>query len=94
MFKTTKEDQEMLQFVVRQGEDLKNAKMNDLVGKFTLNGIPPGPKGREVEVIMRCDVDGLFSCSATVVDSEGVTAKLQTQRECLNLTQETKEEAR
>ena len=93
IFKTNRDDQEMLQIVVRQGLSSK-ATENDLVGKFTLNGIPKGPKGQEVEVTMKCDVDSLFFCTATVMNSEGVTNQLTTQREGLNLTRETKEEAR
>ena len=92
-FKTTRDDQEMLKFVVLQGVS-DRANENDFVGKFTLNEIPKGPKGQMVEVKMKCDVNSLFFCTATVVNSEGVTAQLITQREGLNLTRETREEAR
>ena len=77
VFKTNRDDQEMLEFVVRQGNS-KRARENDLVGKFTLNEIPKGPKGQEIEVTMKCDVNSLFFCTATVKNSEGVTAQLST----------------
>lgn len=41
VFMTNRDDQEMLQFVVRQG-DSKKASENDFVGKFTLSEIPKG----------------------------------------------------
>lgn len=41
VFMTNRDDQEMLQFVVRQGVS-KRASENDFVGKFTLSEIPKG----------------------------------------------------
>jgi len=51
-------------------------KDNHKLGEFSLDGIPPGPRGTpQIEVTFEIDANGIMSVSA-VEKSKGVTKKI------------------
>jgi molecular chaperone DnaK len=75
IFATTKDNQEFVSVEVYQGEG-KEAKDNRHLGRFTLEGLPPGPAGSvKVELNFMVDADGLLSVAAREL-STGVNTAL------------------
>ena len=63
-FSTVRDDQDSVEIVVLQGESTK-ASENTLLGKFTLTGIPKGPRMQpKIDVGFRLDADGILHVSA------------------------------
>ena len=61
---------------VFEGED-KIAKHNRLLGRFTLPGLPPRPRGQvKIPVAFSVDVNGVLEVSASVSGEEGTTKTL------------------
>jgi molecular chaperone DnaK len=64
IFTTTRENQDTVKIRVLQGES-ERASENDLLGEFSLTGVPPAPKGEpEIEVTFDIDANGIVSVSA------------------------------
>ncbi|MFQ5699307.1 MAG: molecular chaperone DnaK [Myxococcota bacterium] len=64
VFTTTRDNQDTVRIRVLQGES-DSASENDLLGEFSLCGIPAAPKGEpEIDVTFDIDVDGIVSVSA------------------------------
>jgi molecular chaperone DnaK len=64
LFSTTSDDQTSVTVEIYQGE-AREAKDNRHLGRFTLEGLPPGPAGSvRVEVGFAVDVDGIVSLEA------------------------------
>jgi molecular chaperone DnaK len=64
IFTTTRDNQDIVKIRVLQGES-EHSNENDLLGEFSLTGIPPAPKGEpEVEVTFDIDANGIVSVSA------------------------------
>jgi L1 cell adhesion molecule like protein len=65
MFTTTENNQTEVEFPVYEGERMLT-KDNNLLGAFTLSGIPPLPKGEaELEVQFFLDANGILTVTAT-----------------------------
>lgn len=61
---TTKDNQVRMNVDIREGER-EIAAANNLLGNFTLEGIPNGPAGsQEVEITFEIDVFGILNVSA------------------------------
>jgi molecular chaperone DnaK len=74
MFATTRDNQSHVAIEVYQG-DAKDIRDNRYLGRFTLDGLPPGPAGAvKVELIFVVDVDGLVDFSAREL-STGVATR-------------------
>lgn len=64
IFTTTKDNQTSIEIHVLQGES-KKTNQNLSLGRFTLDGLPPAPKGvPQIEVTFDVDHNGLLSVSA------------------------------
>lgn len=65
VFSTASDDQSQVEIHVVQGERAMAAD-NKSLGKFTLDGIPPAPRGvPQIEVTFDIDADGILKVSAT-----------------------------
>ena len=63
-FATTREHQEVVRVVVRQGES-RRSKENEFLGEFVLMGLTPAPRMEtKVEVTFRIDNNGMLHCAA------------------------------
>lgn len=63
-YSTIRDNQESVVVEIRQGEHHK-AKMNFLLGKFELAGIPLAPKGEPtIDITFGMNVDGIFTATA------------------------------
>ncbi|CAL8069443.1 unnamed protein product [Orchesella dallaii] len=68
---TSANNQTNVTIKIYQGES-SVAKQNNLLGEFVLEGIPPGPAGRErVEVIMEIDAMGILHVTAICKSTRG-----------------------
>ena len=68
-YTTASHNQSMVEIVVRQGERMVASK-NKLLGKFTLSGIRPAPRGvPRIVVTFDIDVDGIVNVSAKDEDT-------------------------
>jgi molecular chaperone DnaK len=75
LFATTRDDQSHVAVEVYQG-DAKEVRDNRYLGRFTLEGLPPGPAGSvRIEIGFAVDADGLLSLDAREL-STGVAANL------------------
>lgn len=73
-FATTEDDQTYVTLEVYQGQH-EAASDNRYLGRFTLGGLPPLPKGKtRVDVDFMMDVDGLLEVSATEHGTGKVTS--------------------
>ena len=64
VFSTAADNQRNVEINIYQGERAK-ASDNKLLGKFTLDGIPPAPKGKpQIEVKFSIDADGVLQVEA------------------------------
>jgi molecular chaperone DnaK len=64
VFSTAEDGQRNVEIKVYQGERAK-ASDNKLLGSFTLDGIPPAPKGKpQIEVTFNIDADGVLQVQA------------------------------
>ncbi|MBI4509910.1 MAG: Hsp70 family protein, partial [Deltaproteobacteria bacterium] len=73
-FATSRSDQRFVSVEVYQG-DSKDVRENKHLGKFTLDGLPPGPAGSvRVELDFMVDVDGLVRISARELSTGRETA--------------------
>lgn len=73
---------------VFEGED-KVAKRNRLLGRFTLPGLPPRPRGQvQIPVAFSIDVNGVLEVSASVSGEEGTTKKLVIKKDKGLLTED------
>jgi molecular chaperone DnaK len=64
MFTTARDDQTGVEVVVVQGERVM-AVENTILGRFTLDGIPPAPRGESrIEVTFKIDADGVLQVTA------------------------------
>jgi molecular chaperone DnaK len=69
LFATTRDSQTHVAIEVYQG-DAKDIRENRYLGRFTLDGLPPGPAGSvRVELTFLVDVDGLVSFAARELSS-------------------------
>ncbi|RXI08957.1 hypothetical protein DVH24_023101 [Malus domestica] len=58
------DNQVSIDFPIYEGEST-NTKSNNFLGQFTINGIPPAPKGTaEFDVCFSIDANGILSVSA------------------------------
>lgn len=63
-FFTSEDNQDEVQIKLYQGEREK-ASANNLLGEFTLGGLPPGSAGKvEIEVALNIDADGVVTVTA------------------------------
>jgi len=64
LFTTGQDDQTGVEIVVVQGERVM-AVENTVLGRFTLDGIPPAPRGEpRIEVTFKIDADGILQVTA------------------------------
>ncbi len=78
VFTTTMDNQESVKIRVFQGEQRK-AKYNELLGEFTLSGLPQGSRGEvKVQVSFEIDTNGILNVSAKDVQT-GKEQKVQFQ---------------
>jgi molecular chaperone DnaK len=64
LFTTAKDDQTSVEIVVVQGERAM-AVENTVLGRFSLDGIPPAPRGEpKIEVTFKIDADGILQVTA------------------------------
>ena len=64
IFTTAQDDQTSVEIVVVQGERVM-AVENTVLGRFTLDGIPPAPRGEpRIEVTFKIDADGVLQVTA------------------------------
>jgi molecular chaperone DnaK len=69
LFATTRADQTEVTVEIYQGE-AREARENRHLGRFTLDGLPPGPPGSvRVEVAFRVDADGIVSLEAREIST-------------------------
>lgn len=70
-----------------EGED-KVATENNLLGTFSLTGIPPGPVGREkIDVTIDVNKEGILNVTAKIISTGGnKEVRIDSQR--TNLTRE------
>ncbi|KAJ0453479.1 putative Heat shock protein 70 family [Helianthus annuus] len=74
-YRTTHDNQSFMEFKVYQGERSKSTD-NHLLGKFSISGIPPAPKG--VSKVVECfeiDTNGILTVTASII-STGKMEKL------------------
>ncbi|KAI9223253.1 heat shock protein Hsp70-3 [Blastocladiella britannica] len=65
VFTTTHDNQTTVEFPIYEGERTQT-KDNNLLGEFTLSGLPPAPRGvPELEVVVEVDANGLLKVTAT-----------------------------
>ncbi|KAJ1518362.1 hypothetical protein HMI55_006246 [Coelomomyces lativittatus] len=64
VFTTTHDGQTTVEFPIYEGERMMT-KDNNLLGEFTLSGLPPAPRGEpELETIFEVDANGLLKVTA------------------------------
>ena len=74
-FVTSEDNQETALIQVRRGES-KTAKNNSLLASFSLNGIPPAPKGeRQISVKFYCNAN-LVTTVTAIEKSTGIAAEI------------------
>ncbi|CAA0832132.1 Probable mediator of RNA polymerase II transcription subunit 37c [Striga hermonthica] len=90
-FTTVCDDQTSVQFLVYEGERARS-KDNNLLGKFTLDGVQPAPRAiPKLDVCFKIDVNGILSVSAkerstgntngiTITNEEGRLSKEEIDR--------------
>lgn len=61
-------NQAQLRIMVYQGES-RRVEHNLLLGEFTLDGVPKGPPGQEVDVRFTYDLNGVLEVEATIVET-------------------------
>lgn len=66
---TVSPNQTKMNISIYQGEN-RHTKNNVKLGEFTLDGIPPGPAGQEVDVRFTYDLNGVLEIDATVVQTQ------------------------
>ena len=66
---TISHNQTHIEVRVYQGEARK-VKDNLLLGSFSVEGIPPGPAGQEIDIRLTYDLNGILEVEATVVKTQ------------------------
>ncbi|KAI9179390.1 Heat shock protein ssb1 [Blastocladiella emersonii ATCC 22665] len=75
VFTTTHDNQTTVEFPIYEGERTQT-KDNNLLGEFTLSGLPPAPRGvPELEVIVEVDANGLLKVTA-IERTSGLSANV------------------
>ncbi len=75
IYYTVADNQEEVEITVYQG-DFKKASMNNLLGKFTLENIPPAPASEQkIKISFSYDVNGILQVEGTIVKT-GENAKI------------------
>ncbi|ORZ41391.1 heat shock protein Hsp70-3 [Catenaria anguillulae PL171] len=75
VFTTTHDNQTTVEFPIYEGERTMT-KDNNLLGEFTLSGLPPAPRGTpELEVIVEIDANGLLKVTA-IERTSGLSANV------------------
>ncbi|KAJ0604061.1 putative Heat shock protein 70 family [Helianthus annuus] len=68
-YTTAKDDQYSAEVKVYQGERAKST-YNHLLGKFTISGIPPAPKGEiQLEIYFEIDPDGILMVTSKIISN-------------------------
>lgn len=86
-YTTSTNNQTEVTIKVFEGED-KVATENNLLGTFSLTGIPPGPVGREkIDVTIDVNKEGILNVTAKIISTGGnKEVRIDSQR--TNLTRE------
>jgi molecular chaperone HscC len=66
---TLASNQTQIKVEVYQGEN-RHVKNNILLGEFTLDGIPKGPPGQEVDIRFTYDLNGVLEIEASIVETK------------------------
>ena len=66
---TIEPNQTQLKIEVYQGEN-RHVKNNVLLGEFTLDGVPKGPPGQEIDVRFTYDLNGVLEVEASIVQTK------------------------
>ncbi len=84
---TCSDEQEIVEIEVYQGE-LKKASLNNFLGKFKLEGIPPAPAFEEkINVSFSYDVNGILQVEGTIV-STGKKAQITVETTGVEMEEE------
>jgi heat shock 70kDa protein 1/6/8 len=86
-FSTSRDNQEQVNVAIYEGERPSVAQ-NNLIGKFSVGGIPPMPRGKpRIEVKFDIDADGILTVSATEKTS-GVSGQITVSNDAGRLSEE------
>lgn len=87
IFTTTHDGQTQVEFPIFEGERIMT-KDNNILGRFTLSGIPSAPRGQpELETIFDVDANGLLKVTA-IEKGTGLSANVTIANKCGRLSSE------
>jgi molecular chaperone HscC len=75
---TTRANQTSVRVAVYQGES-RRVEQNHALGEFSVDGVPPGPAGQEVDIRFTYDLNGVLEVEATIVSTGRRVQHLITQ---------------
>jgi L1 cell adhesion molecule like protein len=76
-FLTSEDNQTFFLIQIFEGENIRTAKLNRLLGQFIIDGLPKKPKGQEyIDVTIRIDEEGILHVKGEAsVESANLTIK-------------------
>jgi heat shock protein 5 len=73
-FLTAEENQTFVRIQIFEGENIRIAKLNRLLGQFIIDGLPKKPKGQEyVDVTIRIDKEGILHVKGVTSEKSAYT---------------------
>jgi molecular chaperone DnaK (HSP70) len=72
-FLTAEDNQTFVRIQIFEGENIRTAKLNRLLGQFVIDGLPKKPKGQEyVDVTIRIDKEGILHVKGVTSEKSAI----------------------